>query len=155
MNTETDDLKTLLNEEVRRQEEYRRSSLDWRMGIEQRLSLHAVTDQRVAALEKATERMAESIDELAKSMLVMARIEARQVEIQTHIDKSSAAVSRAFAEIKSTDTSIRELIKDHETRVRTIEAEMPTTRLVKSWVIGGVASAVAAIGTLLVSLVTR
>ena len=155
MNTETEDLKRLIIDEQHRQEVYRQGTIDWRVAVEQRLGYQGVIEQRISTIEKSVEKMADAIKELTTSIAAMAKLEAKQLEIQTHIEKSSASVARAFAAIEKSEMAVRNLISDHEARVRTLESEMPTTKLTRWWVLSGMVFVVTAVGAALVVLILK
>jgi predicted RNase H-like nuclease (RuvC/YqgF family) len=155
VNTDAEELKRLFIDEHHRQEVYRQGTLDWRIAVEQRLGNQGVIEQRISTIEKSVEKMADAIKELTASIAAMAKLEAKQVEIQTHIEKSSASVTRAFAAIEKSEAAMRSLISDHETRVRALESEMPTTKLTRGWILSGMVFVITAVGAALIGLVLK
>lgn len=78
------------------------------------------------------ERAVESIDNSLKTL----------TRLEIHNSETQEAIKRAFNSIA-----------DHETRLRPIEADLPTLRLVRGWVIGGVIGVCSLLGVAVVSLV--
>lgn len=87
-------------------------------------------DYRLSQLERA-------VTELVKQNTTMIALE------QRHMD-TREALDRAFKSIKDVDG-----------RVRTIETEMPTLRLVRGWVIAGMLAVIAASGTVVMDTVRK
>jgi len=75
---------------------------------------------RVTSLERVVKEVADSVKSIDQSLKTLARLEVKHEETRS-------SVIRAFQEIN-----------DHETRLRDIEAEMPTVKLVRNWIIAGV-----------------
>lgn len=78
------------------------------------------------------ERAVESIDNSLKKL----------TKLEIHNSETQEAIKRAF-----------QSIADHEMRLRPIEADLPTMRLVRGWVIGGVIGVCSLLGVAVVSLV--
>ncbi len=78
------------------------------------------------------ERAVESIDNSLKTL----------TRLEIHNSETQEAIKRAFNSIA-----------DHETRLRPIEADLPTLRLVRGWVIGGVIGVCSLLGVAVLSLV--
>lgn len=95
----------------------------------------SILEFRVSNLESMVGEIRSAVKSIDGSLKVLASLEARHIQ-------TSDAVGRAFAEIK-----------DHETRLRTAEADMPTMRLVRNWVIAGVIGCVSMVGVATASLV--
>lgn len=72
---------------------------------------------------------------------------------QRHLE-TREALDRAFKAIKDNDTKQQAASQAVDTRVRSIEAEMQSLRMVRGWVITGVLAVVAASGTVVVKSVT-
>lgn len=87
-------------------------------------------DYRLTQLEKAVTKLVEQNTQLIA-------IEQRHLETREALD-------RAFKSIKDVDG-----------RVRTIETEMPTLRLVRGWVIAGMLAVIAASGTVVTDTVRK
>lgn len=88
-----------------------------------------LTQYRLGMIEKTLEAISENLQQLA------------QLE-QKHLE-TREALNRAFAEIKNQDD-----------RVRTLEIEMPTLKLIRGWVIAGVLGCAGLLGVTLFKLVT-
>ena len=73
----------------------------------------ALTSYRLEMIEKTLASMSDSVKQLVS--LEQKHIETRQ------------AIERAFDELK-----------DHDKRIRDVEQEMPTMKLTRGWIIGGV-----------------
>lgn len=87
-------------------------------------------DYRLSQLERA-------VTKLVEQNTTMIALE------QRHMD-TREALDRAFKSIKDTDA-----------RVRTIETEMPTLRLVRGWVIAGMLAVIAASGAVVTDTVRK
>lgn len=119
----------------------------------------AMINHRVTTLEKTVEKIAASMESIAGSLSLLARLEERHEE-------SKLAIGRAFAELAAIKCSIEEKCKEKEERMRVLEiampteeekkdvedrlkaleVQMPTLDLVKNWVIAGVIGIVAMVG---------
>ncbi|MDE4918283.1 hypothetical protein ACUXAV_000322 [Cupriavidus metallidurans] len=85
----------------------------------------SLTDYRLSQLERAVTKLVEQNSQ-------MIALE------QRHLD-TREALERAF-----------KAIKDNDIRIRAIETDLPTMRLVRGWVITGVLAVMAASGTVVV-----
>lgn len=94
-----------------------------------------VLEFRVATLEGAVMEIKTAVRSIDTSLQTLARLEA-------HHSETRDALSRAFADIG-----------DHENRLRDIEAEMPTMRMIRNWVVAGVLGVVSMTGAALIGLV--
>ena len=92
---------------------------------------HAVLDVRVTNLERVVERVSTAVESIDESLKTLTRLDVKHEETNKSVD-------RAFA-----------VIKDHETRIRLVENEMPTMKMVRGWVIAG---AIALVGLVAVSI---
>ena len=97
----------------------------------------AVLDMRVTNLERIVERVSCAVESIDESLKTLTRLDVKH-------DNTDASVNRAFTNLK-----------DHESRIRIIESEMPTLKLAKGWVIAGVVGLISLLGIELVSLVLR
>lgn len=88
----------------------------------------SVTEYRITALEGSVNEIRSAVKSIDASLQVLARLEQRHAETRDGLE-------RAFEELK-----------DHEVRVRDIEAEMPTTKLVRGWVITAVVGTLGIVG---------
>lgn len=86
-----------------------------------------LTQYRLKMIEETLQKIADSLERLAT-------LEAKHLETRD-------AVGRAFERIDSTDA-----------RLHRIELEMPTLKLVRSWVIAGIVGVVGLIGAAIVKL---
>lgn len=77
----------------------------------------AMLEGRVMYLEKTVEEIRDALRSIAASLQILTRLEASHSEMKN-------GVGRAF-----------KAIEDHETRLRAVEAEMPTVKLTRGWVI--------------------
>lgn len=89
----------------------------------------SLTQYRLGMIEKTLEAIRDNLTQLA------------QLE-QKHIE-TREAVGRAFEQIES-----------HDTRLRNVEQEMPTLKLVRGWVVSGVIGIVGLLGVALFRLFT-
>lgn len=104
----------------------------------------SVIELRVSNLESTVNEIREAVKSIDRSMQTFARLE-------VHHSETRDALGRAFAEIEELKKEQREYLKDHETRIRMIEQEMPTTKLVRGWIIAGVIGLVAIVGMAIVA----
>lgn len=149
------ELKVLLQDHMQKSQARHDDMVDWKMGIEHRLSATAVTEHRLNAVEKAIEKMAVSVTTLSESMISLAKVETTQADIQDSLERSSKTVERAFKAIEQGDKEIKELIKDHETRLRVVENDMPTVRLARNWAFSGIVAVITAVGSAILMLVLK
>jgi len=91
-----------------------------------------VTEYRLDALEGSVREIKDAVGSIAKSLDTLARLEERHQETRD-------SLTRAFNRIE-----------DHEVRLRKTEAEVPTTRLVKTWVIAGITGLVGIVASMIV-----
>lgn len=94
-----------------------------------------VLEYRVASLEAVVREVKDAVKSIDTSLQTLARLEAKHAETRDGLE-------RAFNEIA-----------DHETRVRVIETEMPTTKLIRGWVIAGVVGVLGMMGVAMIKLV--
>lgn len=95
----------------------------------------SVIEYRIEALEGSVNEIKSAVKSIDASLRVLSRLEQRHAETRDGLE-------RAFAEIA-----------DHETRVRTIETEMPTTKLIRGWVIAAVVCVIGMMGMAMIRLV--
>jgi len=92
---------------------------------------HGEKDQlesRVDFLEKTVHEVRDAVRSIDGSLKELVRLEVAHAETRN-------GLTRAFLEIN-----------DHEERLRKIEAEMPTMRMARGWVVSGVIGLVALLG---------
>lgn len=95
----------------------------------------SVTDLRIENLEEAVGEIKQAVRSIDTSLQTLARLEVHHAETRD-------SITRAFAEIN-----------DHETRMRVLEEDAPTMRMIRTWVLAGVVGVVAMVGTAIVGLV--
>lgn len=96
---------------------------------------HTVLDFRVTNLEKVVERVSKAVESIDESLKTLTRLDVKH-------DETSKGLNRAFLEID-----------DHEKRIRNIEEEMPTTKLIRGWVIAGVVGVLGMMGVAMIKMV--
>jgi hypothetical protein len=94
-----------------------------------------VIDYRITALESSVSEIRQAVRSIDGSLQILARLEQRHAETRDGLE-------RAFGELA-----------DHEARVRVIEQEQPTTKLIKGWVIAGVVGGLSMMGVAMIKLV--
>lgn len=65
------------------------------------------------------------------------------------------AIEQRMLEMREAQDRAFKSIKDSDGRIRTIETEMPTLRLVRGWVIAGMLAVIAASGTVVLDTVRK
>lgn len=98
---------------------------------------NAVLDVRVSNLERVVDRVSVAVESIDESLKTLTRLDVKHEE-------TNKAVDRAFADIS-----------DHETRIRVVETEMPTMKLIRGWVIAGVVSLVGLVGLAIAAMVIK
>lgn len=88
-----------------------------------------LTEYRLASIE-------ETLASINETLRTLTSLEAKHMETRS-------ALERAFNEIAK-----------HEDRLRSIELELPTLKLIRGWVIAGVISCVSMLGITLLKLAT-
>ena len=88
----------------------------------------SVLEYRVNVLESVVGEVKNAVKSIDTSLQTLARLEVHHAETRDGLE-------RAFTDLG-----------DHEARMRVIEVEMPTVKLIRNWVIGGVLSSVGMIG---------
>jgi chromosome segregation ATPase len=96
-----------------------------------------VLEYRVATLEGAVVEIKSAVKSIDSSLQTLAKLEVHHTETRD-------SMARAFMELT-----------DHETRVRAIEAEMPTMKMIRNWVVAGVVGVVSMMGAALVTLMIK
>ena len=94
-----------------------------------------VLEFRVATLEREHGETLAAIKSIDNSLKTLTALE-------VHHSQTREALGRAFTDIE-----------DHETRLRKVETEMPTMKLVRNWVIAGVIGCVSMVGVAVAGLV--
>lgn len=98
---------------------------------------HAVLDVRVTNLEKVVERVSTAVESIDESLKTLTKLDVKH-------DETNKGLDRAFVSIK-----------DHETRIRLIETEMPTMKLIRGWVITGAIALIGLMGLSIVNTVLK
>lgn len=99
------------------------------------MSEKTVIEHRVATLETAVGKIEVAVSSIAQSMQAIVRLE-------EHHAQTRDSVERCFAQGE-----------DHEERLRVLEKDAPTARLVAKWVISWVIGIVSLVGAALIGLV--
>jgi len=94
-----------------------------------------VLHHRVSAVERAVERIADAVEKIGENTAQLAMLEQRHAETRDGLE-------RAFEAIKKTEAGH----DAHETRIRTLEIDMPALLETRRWVIGGILAIVALVG---------
>lgn len=97
----------------------------------------SVLEYRVNALEAVVGEVKNAVKSIDTSLQTLASLEVHHAETRDGLE-------RAFSEIG-----------DHENRVRAIESEMPTIKLIRNWVVGGVLACVSMVGAATINLVLK
>lgn len=97
----------------------------------------AVLDVRVTNLERVVERVSTAVESIDESLKVLTRLDVKHEETNKGLD-------RAFVSLK-----------DHETRIRSVETEMPTMKLIRGWVVAGTLALIGLVGVSVVNLVLK
>lgn len=94
-----------------------------------------VLEFRVSALEGVVSEIKLAVKSIDQSLQTLARLEERHAETRDGLE-------RAFGEIK-----------DHEDRIRSVESDMPTMRLIRNWIVSGVLGTLGLVGVAVAKLV--
>lgn len=94
-----------------------------------------VLEFRVSALETVVSEVRTAVKSIDASLKALTSLE-------IHHNQTRDAVGRAFSNIK-----------DHEERLREIEGDLPTMRLVRNWVIAGVLGCTSLVGVAVAGMV--
>lgn len=105
-----------------------------------------VIDIRVRNLERSVGKIEQAMESIDESLKTLARLEVHHAETRD-------GLTRAFEEMKTIKTEQSTVNKDVEERMREIEGQMPTLKLIRNWVIGGVGALLALVCLALTSLV--
>ncbi|AOY90549.1 hypothetical protein BKK79_00930 [Cupriavidus sp. USMAA2-4] len=103
-----------------------------------------MTGQETQAQGEQTTLIVYRLSQIEKTLSSLVEQNARIIALEQCLLETREAQERAFKAIKDTDT-----------RVRTIETEMPTLRLVRGWVIAGMLAVIAASGTVMLDTYRR
>lgn len=105
--------------------------------MEQQQAAHAVLDVRVTNLERVVERVSTAVESIDESLKTLTKLDVKHEETNKGLD-------RAFVSLK-----------DHETRIRLVETEMPTMKLVRGWVITGTLALIGLVGVSIANMVLK
>ena len=92
---------------------------------------------RVTNLENVVDEVKNAVKSIDQSLRTLASLEVKHEETRS-------GLNRAFTEIG-----------DHETRMRSVENEMPTLKLVRGWVIAGVVGIMGILGVAIMILILK
>lgn len=101
---------------------------------------HDVIEFRVSALENTVARIGAAVESIDDSLKILTSLEVKHAETRE-------ALHRCFAEIK-------DVKEDHEDRIRAVESEMPTVKMVRNWIVTGVVCVVSVAGIMVWDNVT-
>lgn len=107
-----------------------------------------VMEYRVRQLESNVTEIRQAVQSIAESLKTLTELEAHHAETRD-------GLQRAFEAIKASKDEQKETNKDFEMRFRAIEEQMPTLKLIRSWVVGGVLGTISIVGTAAAALVLR
>lgn len=99
-----------------------------------RRQVDALTHYRLQQIEKNLEAITKTMQDNAESMKLLVSLEQKHAETRE-------AMSRAFLQLA-----------EHEGKIRAVELEMPTIKLVRNWVIAGVIGVFAIFGIQVIRL---
>lgn len=107
-----------------------------------------IIEFRVRNLEATVGEIKAAVTSIDRSLQTLTQLEAHHAETRD-------GLQRAFEAIKEVATKQEKLNDDYEERLRLIESQMPTLKLVSNWVIGGVLGTIGIVGTAAIVLVLR
>lgn len=99
------------------------------------MSPDSVMEYRISALEGSVNEIKSAVKSIDSSLQVLSRLEQRHAETRD-------GLGRAFSEME-----------DHEKRLRVMEVEMPTTKLIRGWIITAVVGTLGIVGVTALKLV--
>lgn len=99
------------------------------------MSENPVTELRIANLEGAVGEIKQAVRSIDSSLQTLARLE-------VHHTDTRDSLGRAFADIE-----------DHESRLRLLEKDAPTMRLVRGWVVACIIGTVSIVGVAVLNFV--
>ena len=104
-------------------------------GKDEDMGVEKVLEFRVTSLEKVVSEVSSAVKSIDSSLKTLTSLE-------IHHNQTRDAVGRAFTNIE-----------DHEGRLREIESDLPTMRLVRNWVIAGVLGCTSLVGVAVAGMV--
>lgn len=96
-----------------------------------------VLNLRVTNLEKVVERVSLAVVSIDESLKTLTRLDVKH-------DETRSSVARAFI-----------FLEDHEKRIRAIEAEMPTVKLTRGWLLAGITGMIGLLGIAIAKLLYK
>lgn len=84
------------------------------------------------------------LSQIERTLASLVEQNARLITLEQRLLETREALDRAF-----------KAQKEHDTRVRAIEADMPTLRMVRGWVIAGMLAVIAASGTVVMDTIRK
>jgi len=107
-----------------------------------------IMEFRIKALELHHAEFKDAITSIDKSLQTLTQLEAHHAETRD-------GLQRAFEAIKEIKAEQKEINQDVEKRLRSIFDEMPTLKLIRGWVIGGVIGTLGIVGSAELFMVLR
>jgi len=107
-----------------------------------------VTDLRLNMLEEAYQEVKLAVKSIAVSLNTLTTLEVRHAETRE-------SLNRAFSQMESNRLEQKEKNADYEKRLRAIEEQMPTIKMIRNWVVTGVLGTVSIIGVAAIVLVMK
>lgn len=101
-----------------------------------------IIGHRLDCVERAVEKIAEAVQEIAKSTNQLAQLEIRHAETRDGLE-------RAFDEIAGLQRTDKEI----DARIKTVEVEMPGLKETRGWVLRAMLALCCAVGLAVVGLV--
>lgn len=107
-----------------------------------------VTDLRLSMLEEAYQEVKQAVKSIAVSLSTLTTLEVRHAETRE-------SLNRAFSQMEMNRLEQKEKNSDYEKRLRAIEEQMPTMKLIRNWVVSGVLGTVGIVGIAAIVLVIK
>lgn len=107
-----------------------------------------VLNQRVNSLEDDCTDIKDTVKSIDKSLSALVKLEA-------HHSSTREGLDRAFRSLASLDKTATTAIKAIEERVRVIELELETLKMVRGWIIAGVIGVAGLAGTAVFKLISH
>lgn len=131
------------------------------MPCEECEKVNAVLHIRVTNLEKVVDRVSKAVESIDESLKILARLEVHHEQTRSSLERAFDGLDACSARIRSLEDSCvraadcKERCVRIDDKVKRIEIEMPTIKLIRGWVLTGVVAVVALVGTAVVNLVMR
>ena len=107
-----------------------------------------IMEFRIKSLEATVGEIKSAVTSIDKSLQTLTQLEAHHAETRD-------GLQRAFEAIKESSAKQEKFNDDYEERLRLIESQMPTLKLVSGWVIGGVLGTIGIVGSAAIVLVMK